>query len=135
MFDDRFHQIGNCFNLPFAAGRGEGRQSCLPSARRKPKIDLMKKLIVLMALAACTEMHTPKPQPIGDSLSVGTQDTCGAQRYHTLRGQDASVLERILIMGQVRVIRHGMMVTQDYRPDRMNININASGRIDRISCG
>lgn len=96
----------------------------------------MKKLVVILALAGCTAMpQNPTPQPIGDTLSVGTQDTCGAQRYHTLRGQDATVLERILIMGQVRIIRPGTMVTQDYRPARMNIAIDGANRIERVYCG
>lgn len=98
----------------------------------------MKKLIViLVALAGCSAVPAtgPTPTPIGDSLPTGLNDTCGAQRYHTLRGQDASALERILIMGQVRVLRPDSIVTQDYRPERMNFHVGVSNRIDRISCG
>ena len=58
----------------------------------------MKKLIVLLALAACTS--TPPQQshaPVGNRLPTGTDDTCGAKRYHTLLDQDATALERIFM--------------------------------------
>lgn len=97
----------------------------------------MKKLLVLLALAGCTatQIAGPTQTPIGDTLPTGMDDTCGAQRYHTLRGQDATALERILIMGQVRVLRPGTIATQDLRTERINFHIDSSNRIVRISCG
>ncbi len=97
----------------------------------------MKHLMILLALAACTAAPiAPSPTtPVGDALPKGMNDTCGAVRYHTLLQQDGTALERVLIMGEVRVLRPNSIVTQDYRPDRMNFHIGASGKIDRISCG
>lgn len=96
----------------------------------------MKKLIALLALAACT---ATSPQitkdPIGQTLPTGIDDTCGAVRYHTLLKRDATALEKVLILGQVRVIRPNSIVTQDYRPERMNFRIDTANRIGRISCG
>jgi hypothetical protein len=96
----------------------------------------MKKLIALLALAACTATapQTAK-DPIGQTLPTGIDDTCGAIRYHTLLKKDATALEKVLILGQVRVVRPNSIVTQDYRPERMNFHINAANRIGRISCG
>ncbi len=98
----------------------------------------MKKLLVLLALAACTNALVPVPDattPVGNALPTGMDDTCGAVRYHTLLQQDGTALERVLILGEVRVIRPDSIVTQDYRPERMNFHIGTSGLIDRISCG
>ena len=98
----------------------------------------MKKLLVMIAIAGCTAAQTPQiPQvgPIGDTLPTGMDDTCGAQRYHTLLAQDATALERVLILGQVRVLRPDTIATQDYRPERMNFHIDRRNRIERISCG
>jgi hypothetical protein len=101
----------------------------------------MKKLIILLALAACTTTPpsgtTPiAKDPIGlDALPKGLSDTCGAVRYHTLLEQDATALEKVLILKQVRVIRPKSIVTQDYLPERMNFHVNAANRIARISCG
>lgn len=97
----------------------------------------MKKLIILMALAACSA-QTPseqKPAAVGSALPTGMDDTCHAVRYHTLLNQDATQLEKILILGQVRIIRPGTIVTQDYAPQRMNFHVAADGKINKISCG
>lgn len=98
----------------------------------------MKKLMILMVLAACAKSPTHTngtPMKIEDRLPVGIDDSCGAKRYHTLLGQDATALERILILGQVRVVRPGTISTQDYRPERMNFHVGDNGKIARISCG
>jgi hypothetical protein len=97
----------------------------------------MKKLLMLLALAACATVPVPPSAtiPIGNTLPQGMDDTCGAVRYHTLLTRDATALEKVLIMGQVRILRPSAIVTQDYRPDRMNFHIDASNRISRISCG
>ncbi|MCO4848320.1 MAG: hypothetical protein KC448_10160 [Yoonia sp.] len=96
----------------------------------------MKKFIAILALAACT---TPPPQtakgPVGQSLPSGLDDTCRAVRYHPLLKQDATALEKVLILGPVRIIRPNSIVTQDYRPERMNFHIDAANRIGKISCG
>ncbi len=87
----------------------------------------MKRLFILAALAGCTA-----PQP---SLPPMLEDTCNANAYAALIGQDATTLEKELILGMVRVIRPGDLVTQDFRPTRINFGINADNRIIEISCG
>lgn len=79
------------------------------------------------ALVAC-DVAGPVVPPVGE-------DSCGAAGYADLIGQDATALERVLIMGPVRVIRPGMAVTMDYRPDRINFDISEGGEIARITCG
>ena len=58
-----------------------------------------------------------------------------AAPYARLIGQDETTLERELILRQVRVIRPGDFVTQDFRPMRLNFEIDNDGRIARIFCG
>ena len=89
---------------------------------------------MLLCLAACTPAAIT-PNPNVDPLPKGTDDSCNAARYHTLIGRAGTDLEKILIMGKVRIIRFGSVVTMDYLPDRMNIHIDQSGTINRISCG
>lgn len=101
----------------------------------------MKYLVpaLCLALTACgvTAPGAPPPDapPPSGSYPTGTQNTCDGERYGTLVGQDATMLERILIMRQIRVIRPGQVVTQDYRPERINFEIDAGNRIARIYCG
>ena len=92
----------------------------------------MKKLGIFVVLAACT---SAVPTPIVQRLPVGVADTCGAAKYQTLLDQDATALERVLILGEVRILRPSTIVTQDFRPTRMNFHIGPDGKIAQISCG
>ncbi|WP_084861869.1 I78 family peptidase inhibitor [Salibaculum halophilum] len=83
---------------------------------------------LLLGLATC-DLAAPPGVPASDA------DTCGAADHAGLVGQDATALERVLILGPVRVIRPGMAVTMDHRPDRINFSISEAGRITRIYCG
>lgn len=86
-------------------------------------------------LAAC-EASLPKPDvpPRGPALPVVTDDTCDANQYSSLIGQDATALERVLLLGEVRVIRPGQAVTMDFRPERINFVIGRDNRIESIRC-
>jgi hypothetical protein len=86
----------------------------------------MKRLVALILLAGCTAAQAPLPPQ--------TEDTCGAAQFADLIGQNATALERTLILGPVRVIRPGDAVTMDLRPDRINFNIGPDETIQRIAC-
>ena len=86
--------------------------------------------IGLLGLAACTTSQNSLP-----ALPSPDADTCNVRQYADLIGQDATTLERVLILGQVRVIRPNTVVTQDLRPERVNFYIAADEAIIRIACG
>ena len=88
----------------------------------------MKRLIALIALAGCT---AAPPPPIPPQI----EDTCGAADFADLIGQDATMLERNLRLGMVRVIRPGDAVSQDFRPARINFMIGADETIRTVNCG
>lgn len=95
----------------------------------------MKFLYLIAPLALLAACATPLPQvPEGPALPPVAQDTCNANQYGNLIGQDATALEDVLIMRQVRVIRPGQAVTMDFRPERINFNIGADNRISTIAC-
>jgi hypothetical protein len=87
----------------------------------------MKRLSLLILLAACA--------PASPRLPPMLEDTCGATDYANLIGQDATALEKVLILGMVRVIRPGDAVTQDFRPGRINFGINNANKVIEVSCG
>lgn len=91
-------------------------------------------ILALCALAACGT-RGPIASPPADPVPVGAADTCGAAPYSNLIGQDATALERVLILRQVRVIRPNDAVTEDFRPVRINFNIGADETIRTITCG
>lgn len=77
-----------------------------------------------LALAACvTEMPDPMEQ------------SCGAEGLQGLVGQYRGVLAAMTFKGPVRVIEPGMAVTMDYSPSRLNIELDAAGKITRVYCG
>ncbi|MEL6838134.1 MAG: I78 family peptidase inhibitor [Pseudomonadota bacterium] len=87
----------------------------------------MKRLSFLLLLAACSPAPTPLPPTL--------EDTCGARDYANLIGQDVTSLEKVLILGPVRVIRPGDMVTMDFLPDRINFGIDRDEKVIEVSCG
>mgnify|MGYP000530713279 CR=1 FL=1 len=121
---------------------GSCQDVCSLHAGRKEGISLIRYFILagLVALAGCTGPTGPissgaSSGPVTGSFPTGIDNTCDGERYGTLVGQDATALERVLILGQVRVIRPGMVVTQDYRPERINFEIGTDNRVTRITCG
>lgn len=114
-------QAGNRKSLP--AGRGL-TQTAGMFRRLAP-------LVVLTLLSACVQ--DPSYVPI---FPTGPpDDACRASQHAGLVGQDASVLERVLLLGPVRVIRPGMAMTEDYSPSRTNFEIDAANRITSVTCG
>lgn len=96
----------------------------------------MKSTLAAMApllLIACTDM-VPTPFE-GPTVPPADQDGCNAAQHANMIGQDATALERVLLMGPVRVIRPDDAVTMDYRPDRINFMIDAENQVSSITCG
>ena len=87
-------------------------------------------LPALLALAACAS------QPAADA-SGGTCNAEPAQSHVGKPATDANVEAAFTASGAktMRSIKPGQAVTMDYREDRVNIHQDASGNIERISCG
>ena len=101
-------------------------------------------LVPLALMAACGS--TPAVQaPVGmqsrpvdaSALPSGSdiENSCGARRHGSLLGKDATVLERVLILGPVQVLRPGSIAAQDFQPDRINFIIGRDNTITNITCG
>jgi hypothetical protein len=87
----------------------------------------MKYIIPFLLLSACAATVPSVPE--------AQHDTCNAGRHADLVGQDATALERVLILGMVRVIRPDDIVTMDLRAERINFKIDAVEKITAITCG
>jgi hypothetical protein len=82
---------------------------------------------MLLALSACT------PEEPGKDL--GGADACGAEGLARLVGQPETVLKTIIFDKQMRILRPGTPATADLQPNRLNITVDQSGTITRVSCG
>lgn len=85
-------------------------------------------LTVTLALAGCLAAAPPAPAP--DTFIP----SCGQDQFRELVGQDAATLRTVNLPAATRVVKPGMALTQDYRPDRLNISIDEDGIINRVWC-
>jgi hypothetical protein len=92
------------------------------------------RLIPLAAIAALTlsacEMPPPAPAP-----DPGLEGNCGAAEIQGMVGQRVSALGGMSFPGPVRVIRPGDVVTMDFLPSRLNVELDRRERIIRLFCG
>jgi len=63
------------------------------------------------------------------------QSACDAERWQVLIGRQRDGFENENLPERTRVVRDGMLVTQDYLPDRLNIYLGPDGRVFRVVCG
>ena len=84
-------------------------------------------LALLLALTACAAPIAP-PDPMAE-------DACGASGFASLIGQDASVLLTTTFATPTRIIHPGEAVALDFRPERLNFDIDAGERVARVFCG
>ncbi|PEQ11087.1 hypothetical protein B2G71_18790 [Novosphingobium sp. PC22D] len=92
--------------------------------------------VAALALSACaaTSVESQPQRPADEA------DQCGASRLQDYLGTVARgpVEARIREWAgdrPVRVIGPDDMVTMDFRPDRLDLETDAQGRITRIRCG
>lgn len=96
-------------------------------------------MLLALGLAACastpTETGSAPAAEAGANIPSTTTDTCGAGMYAELIGKS---IDGPGIPGPGRYVRHikpGTQVTMDYIGQRMNIEADASGKIQKINCG
>lgn len=83
-----------------------------------------------------TPVKGPEPPGIV-RLPEGECDAAPAQRYVGQKA-DSAVVQAALTATkakQVRVIKPDMMVTMDFRSDRLNVRVDDDGKIIAITCG
>lgn len=115
---ENFNVFGRCVDI-----------ALLELCRQSIDCGGMKRLLILFVLSACSQTVGLPPVPDGDA------DSCGAAQYGAVVGQPATALEKVLILGQVQLIRPTTAVTQDFRPERINFFIDSTETITAITCG
>ena len=101
----------------------------------------MKRIVgpALLLLAACTTTAEGEPPAGGSGEPVAGRD-CNADGQQDLVGRPATAelgaeALRRSHSRTLRWIRPGDAVTMDYSPQRLNINLDAQGRVERFNCG
>ena len=97
----------------------------------------------LMLMAWTTvppEGEGQRPEQASDRLPVGGEGPCNAAVVQDMVGRQRSGevgAEAVLRSGAetLRWIEPGSAYTMDYREDRLNIEVDARGKITRLRCG
>lgn len=85
--------------------------------------------LVALAMVSCSETDLA-------SAEAEAMTQCGAQGQQNLVGQTVEDLAAVSFASAVtRFINPGDVVTQDVRPERMNIEFGEDGKISRVYCG
>lgn len=61
-------------------------------------------------------------------------DVCHASQFRSLMGTPASAIDRSTLPPHTRIITPGMMVTQDFSPERLNIRVAPDGKVAALQC-
>lgn len=85
-----------------------------------------------LALGACVPAPPADTTP---SLPAPADDTCGARAAGHLIGQDKAMLASLAgRRDPMRVISPGQAVTMDYNQARLNVQLDAAGKITSMNC-
>lgn len=93
-------------------------------------------LTCLVALAACAAQDRPAPQASApqNAEEATRADLCGATRFIGLIGAPADQIDRTALPAGARVLTPDMMVTADFRGDRLNIIVGTDGKVGSLRC-
>lgn len=102
------------------------------------RLALASLCIVVPLLAACAA--SAPIQPASGGPQVSGDGTCHADRvaWAVGRNADETVMKAVWTQsgsGLIRPIAPGQAVTRDFRPDRLNVHLDAGNVITRLDCG
>lgn len=97
-----------------------------------------------LAAAACTQEGPAPATPEATQEAVETmpqtqeeataQDSCGASRFQHLIGTPLAAIDESTLPAEARLLTPDTIVTQDFRPDRLNIMSGADGLVSSLAC-
>ena len=90
--------------------------------------------VPLLALAACTQT----PAPATADPAIGAQCDATPVQDRIGRMGDAATIESAKAVSGARTVRRyesGSALTMDFRPDRLNVEVDAGGKIVKLTCG
>lgn len=86
----------------------------------------------LVALSACQLAPT---EPVGPRVGDVSSDPCGANDLGFMTGMRVGEVQFDTVDRPVRIVGPRSAITMDHRPERLNVNIDASERITGFRCG
>ncbi|MGN6153089.1 MAG: I78 family peptidase inhibitor [Lysobacteraceae bacterium] len=107
--------------------------ACAPIARQDAPADAAPPAASTGGAASPAMPETPPMPP----EAIATCDAAKAQGFVGRKADEGTVQAAMAASGAktVRVLRPGMMVTMDYRGDRLNLQLDGKGLIASARCG
>jgi hypothetical protein len=103
---------------------------------------LMLAGLVALTMAACT--HQPMSHRDLEEMTARHQreavsrpepDSCQMEANRNLIGMDGASIDQSALPAGTRVICHDCMVTMDYAPARLNVQLGPDGKVVSLRCG
>lgn len=101
-------------------------------------------LFATALLAAACSQPAPEgapetPAEVADVMpqsqeEATAEDTCGASRFQHLIGTPLASIDQATLPAGARLLTPDAVVTQDFRPDRLNIVSGADGNVSSLAC-
>ncbi len=92
-------------------------------------------LPLLLVLAGCATAPAPAPAPAGPG---GGACNAAAAQFVVGRNADAAMQEAARLRSGARIVRTlrpGQVVTMESSGERLNLELDAGGRVVRVRCG
>jgi len=104
------------------------------------KLASLGAIIALSVLTGCATNSGSTPASHSESASQNDSGRCEAKGAEFAIGQQASaeLLEQARSRSgaqNARVVGPDDMITLEYRSDRLNLNADRTGKIERVNCG
>ncbi|MBC7471610.1 MAG: proteinase inhibitor I78 [Ramlibacter sp.] len=92
---------------------------------------------LLFVITACTGTLGPAPAPAPPGRG-GNECKAADAQFAVGKNADAALLEQARQRSGsriARVLRPGQMVTMEYSAERLNLDVDASGKVASVRCG
>lgn len=89
-------------------------------------------LVLPLGLLACIQ---PIPATVPVAVAPQIENACGAADLQNLVGQPVTALQTMRFGVVTRIIQPGTIVTMDYAPARLNIQVGDREIISGVRCG
>jgi hypothetical protein len=91
--------------------------------------------MAMLAVAGCATASAETPVAIVPAGSICSQPPLDAFKGRVATQQVGADMLAASGTRVLRWVQPGMMVTMDYREDRITVHLDAANRIERASCG
>ena len=90
-------------------------------------------VLIIAPLAACTSIQPAVPN--GSAVEACLPAALGQFTGQTATSELGARMLRLTGKTALRWVQPGMMVTMDYREDRLTVYLDAANKVERASCG